>query len=364
MNRFAHFESELEKRAKVVRNYILKKTEEAGFMPEDIKEAMCHYFLSSGKMLRPGVLLFSCSAVGGDEQLAWPAAAAIEVFHTWTLVHDDIIDRDNKRRGKDTVHHKYFKKSLNNKEFGFAQEQAKHYGVCVGILVGDAQHGWSISLLTELSRESKIDPSVTLFLIRELDSFVLNTLVAGEMLDIIYSRNSFESLNESSIIDMLWRKTGALYEFAGKAGAMIGLNIPEPNHPYVKAISSFTSKCGTAFQLQDDILGIVGDEKKLGKSIGSDIREGKKTIIVYHALKNASESQRQRLRSILGSESATQTDIEEIVELLKKLGGIEKAERMAEAYIRDAQKTIDVIPESDYKNLLSTWADFLISRDF
>ena len=364
MNQREHFISELQKRASRVRNYILRRAEEAHFEPADIQAAVCQYFRSGGKMLRPGVLLFSCGAVGGDESVALPAAAAVEVFHTWTLVHDDIIDRDDKRRGQTTVHHKYYRNSLENKAYGFSEEQAQHFGTIVGILAGDTQHGWSISLLSELSENNLIDPLVTLFLIKNLDSSVLNSLLAGEMLDVLYSKNSFESLNETLITDMLWRKTGALYEFAGRAGAMVGLNTPDPTHSFVEAISNFTSKCGIAFQLQDDLLGIVGDENKLGKPVGSDIREGKKTIIVYHALKNADEAQLKVLKQVLGNDDASPKDVEYTIELLKDLGGIEKTKEMAETYIRDAQTSISIIPDSKYRRLLETWADFLINREF
>ena len=89
---------------------------------------------------------------------------------------------------------------------------------------------------------------------------------------------------------MLWKKTGVLYEFSGKAGAMVGLNTADPEHEWVDAISNFAGKCGIAFQLQDDILGIMGDEETLGKPVGSDIREGKRTTIVYHSFKNANSS--------------------------------------------------------------------------
>lgn len=209
------FEMELEKRANKVQEYILSKVDEGAFAPAEIKEAICDYFYRGGKKLRPGVLLFSCGAVGGDERYALPAAAAVEAFHTWTLVHDDIIDRDNKRRGKFTVHHKFFKKALENTDIHFELKEAKHYGLSVGILAGDVQHGWSISLLTELSTKFKVNPYVAIFLIKNLDSYVLNTLVEGEMLDILYSKQSIESLDEDLIIQMLCKKTGALYEFAG-----------------------------------------------------------------------------------------------------------------------------------------------------
>ena len=163
---------------------------------------------------------------------------------------------------------------------------------------------------------------------------------------------------------MLWKKTGVLYEFSSKVGAMLGLNLNEPDHRLVRAISSFASKCGTAFQLQDDILGIVGDESVLGKPVGSDIREGKRTVILYQAFKNASKNQRSQLMEIFGNERATEQDIEHAKELLHELGGIEYTKQLARSYVKDSLDHLREIPESEYKDLLSLWAEFMIEREF
>ncbi|MCK4962992.1 MAG: polyprenyl synthetase family protein, partial [Anaerolineales bacterium] len=205
---------------------------------------------------------------------------------------------------------------------------------------------------------------VTLTLIRMLESYVLNTLVSGEMLDILFAKQPVESFQPEQILDMLWRKTGALYEFAAKAGAMIGLNTTDAKDEKVAALSNFTSRCGTAFQLQDDILGIVGDEKQLGKPVGSDIREGKRTTVIYYAFKNASPGQKERLLSVLGNQKATEGQIKETAELLVQLEGVSETKRMAKRIIEEARTELDVLPESKYKELLLAWADFMISRDF
>ena len=145
---------------------------------------------------------------------------------------------------------------------------------------------------------------------------------------------------------------------------MIGLNIPEPDNELVKGISTFTSKCGTAFQLQDDILGIVGDERRLGKPVGSDIREGKCTTIILIAYQNADNKQKRLITDVLGDESAPPKAIAEVSRLLVDLGGIEYTRSRAHHYIESALPELDKVPPSLYRDLLANWAEFMIKRDF
>jgi geranylgeranyl diphosphate synthase type I len=356
--------AEIEKRVKLIQDYVLSEASERRFAPEDMKEAVTTYFRSGGKRLRPAVLLFACGAVGGDESKAISAAAAVEIFHTWTLVHDDIIDRDALRRGRPTVHEQFFRKSVEKGRFGADTSGARHYGISVAILAGDVQHGWGISLMTELSTRYGIDSAVTLKLIDTLDTHVLTTLVEGELLDVQQSKMPIEALSEADIEDMLWKKTGALYEFCGAAGAAIGLNTGDFSHPLVQAVSGFTSACGTAFQLQDDILGILGDEKRLGKPVGSDIREGKRTLIVRSAYRKASSAQRELMNHVLGNEQATMNEVTEITSLLVTLGGVEYTKERAKTYLQKAMPYLERIPPSSYRDLLADWAQLMTEREF
>ncbi len=356
------FFAELEKREKWVTSYLNSEEFKDWFHPLHLKEAIYSYVNRAGKRLRPAVLLLACGAAGGKEEEAIPAAAAVEMFHTWTLVHDDLIDNDQKRRGGYTVHAQ--SSMIAKQKMNYTDHQAEDYGRDVAILTGDVQQGWAVSLLCDCSLKGNVKPAVTLTLIRMLESYVLNTLVSGETLDILFARQPVESFEPEQIIDMLWRKTGALYEYAAKAGAMIGLNTTDPTEKRVVALSNFTSRCGTAFQLQDDILGIVGDEKQLGKPVGSDIREGKRTTIIYYAFRNANPSQRDKLDSVLGNPKATNQEIDEVTQILIRLGGIAETKRMAKQIIEEARTELDVLPESVYKELLLAWADFMVSREF
>jgi geranylgeranyl diphosphate synthase type I len=353
---------EVGKRRELVCEYLARKDRPDRFRPDDIYRGVHSYLDAGGKALRAAVLLLCCGAVSGDEDKAIPAAAAIEVYHAWTLVHDDIIDRDLKRRGVATVHEEIRQQAV--KKLKLKAAEAAHYGVSMAILAGDLQQGWTISLLTELAREKGVNPILVLQLILDLEVDVQCALIEGEALDVQYSKLPLESLNEDKILDMLWKKTGALYQYAGKAGAMIGLDQPNARHPHVEALSQFTSNCGIAFQLQDDILGILGDEKKLGKPVGSDIREGKRTTIVFHALKEAGRGDRAFLLRTLGNERATLGQIKRAKGLLVKLGGVDHTAELAEKYVKRAFAALEPLPDSDYKRLLLAWANFMVRREY
>jgi geranylgeranyl diphosphate synthase type I len=355
--------SAIEERVQLVQDYVLHPRYVDLFSPEDIREAVTCYFESGGKRLRPAVMLFCCGAVGGDEQKAISAAAAVEIFHTWTLVHDDIIDRDPTRRGAPTVHERFAKKPSTIARFG-KNGDSEHYGISIAVLTGDVQHGWGISLMTELTRRFGISADVTLTLINELDTRVLCTLVEGEVLDVQYSKEPIGNLTSEQIEDMLWKKTGALYEFAGASGAAIGLNTPDLKHPLVRTLEQFTSACGAAFQLQDDILGIIGDEKLLGKPVGADIREGKRTVIARESWVRADDKQKKLIDETLGNVHASHDQIEAVTKLFVDLGGIEETAKRARAHVERGLQYLDPLPQTKYRDWLADWAHLMIEREF
>jgi geranylgeranyl diphosphate synthase type I len=281
------------------------------------------------------------------------------------LVHDDLIDNDAQRRGGPTVHEAM--RALFQARHDLPANRAVEYGRDVAILTGDMQHGWSITLFVDCALQSAVDPTLILKIISHLQSYVLGNLICGEVLDVHYGMQDLADLgdvDEAKIVHMLWLKTGVLYEFAGMAGALIGKNTCDFEDPEVRAIARFASACGTAFQLQDDILGILGDEASLGKPVGSDIREGKKTVIVHESLKNASDSQRQTILATLGNRSATPEDVQAVTRLFGELGGIARTAALAARYIETAIPCLDDIPDSRYKDLLLLWARYMLDRQF
>jgi geranylgeranyl diphosphate synthase type I len=330
------------------------------FKPEALGQAVYSYISRPAKRLRPGILLFCCGAVGGREEQALYAATAVEVYHTWTLVHDDVIDNDRKRRGEPTVHEEFRIKALN---WGYSEQAATELGRNVAILTGDLQHAWSIRLLLD-SLETGVAPKVILDLTQRFESEVTTGLVEGEALDVLFAQRKITALTENEIIRMLELKTGVLYEFAGIAGASIGLGQTAAENDLIRSIGRFSRRCGIAFQLQDDVLGIIGDEKLLGKPVGSDIREGKRTIIVLHAYEQAGAAERRLLEKRLGDPAISDQDLQKIKEILIEYNGIEYTRSLAESIITDAIRELDPLPNSRYKDLLLTWARYIVDREF
>lgn len=356
------FSSELRICANHVAEFLLGDRYRDRFHPEDLREAVTLYVQSGGKRLRPAILMWSCGAVGGDPVKAVPAAAAVELFHTWTLVHDDIIDRDDRRRGVPTVH-EYFRGRAEKRYPQLSDAEKAHYGTSIAILSGDVQHGWAISMLTEMSRRGTLPADVALHLIERLDNEVINLLVEGEILDIQYCFEPIGSLDLDAIEQMLWKKTGVLYKYCAEAGGLIGLGRVAPEDPAIQALAEFSSRCGVAFQLQDDLLGAIGDPGTTGKPVGNDIREGKRTSLVHYAYANAEATEREMIERTLGNGEASERDINAVIEILQKRGGIERTRERARFHIEQAMPQLDVLPPNRYRDLLLTWAEFMISRN-
>jgi geranylgeranyl diphosphate synthase type I len=352
------FNKELLKIGKITKEYIEKNSYSKLLKPQDIKEGSLSYPKSTGKALRPAILMFSSGAVGGDVKKSIPAAVAVELYHTWTLVHDDIIDHGKLRRGNPTVHEYFYSKSKAKK---YSEEEARDYGRNIAILVGDIQHSWSVWLLTELVKK-KIKHEVVISLISQMESVVSPLLIEGETLDIQYEKKKIEDLTIAKILDMSAKKTGELYRFAARAGAMIGKNTSDSKDKLVLSISNFCFNAGVAFQLQDDILDLISKEKRFGKEIGGDIREGKRTTIVWYAFNKANVSEKKKISRVLGNKNATKKDILEIIKLIERLGGIKKTQSLALSYIEKAKKYLKDIPDTKYKKLLLSWANFMIKR--
>ena len=354
------FLSELNRCVDLMTPYLLRDSYVQRFRPADIQDAATMYVAGGGKRLRPAIMLWSCGAVGGDPDVALPAAAAVEIFHTWTLVHDDIIDRDEMRRGGESVHVRFRKRS--EEKYNLSGEDAEHYGMSVAILAGDVQHGWNVSMLTELTRDKGVPADVTLALIRELNDRTLNRLIEGELLDLQYTRLPAGEPADEAVEEMLRKKTGELYRFCAWGGAQIGLGRNSPDDPRVQALSDFALECGVAFQMQDDVLGLIGDPKVTGKPVGNDLREGKRTLVLREAWKRSDESQRSLLRDVVGNPTASEEQVTRATRLVVDLGAVQVVQERANTLIGKALPKLDVLEPSPWRDLLESWADFMIRR--
>ncbi len=355
------FAEALRARRELVYSYLDNWPGAAAFRPIEIRDALFSYIRRRGKALRPILLLLSCAAVGGDESVALPAAAAVEVFQTWTLVHDDIIDRDDTRRGKPTVHAEYRERAKDKLRLDSAS--AIHYGLTVGLLAGDLQQSWCYALLSDLT-ERGVSANLVLDLVRRMATYLTPQLLEGEMLDVQFALPSAPMPSEDDVLDMLGKKTAALLEYAAWAGARIGLGDQVNSNGYAEALGKFARLCGTAFQLQDDVLGLTADQDILGKPIGSDLREGKLTYLISRGIASSDDSQLVVLRGVLGNPLASRSDVRKATEILHGTGAINASEELANSYIDQGLKELDKLPPSVARNLLADWAIYLLARKY
>lgn len=332
--------------------------------PEELKRGTLEYFKRGGKRLRPAILMLCAGALGGEdaEREAISAACAVELFHTFTLIHDDIIDNDPTRRGGESVHvlvSNLFKNTEDDKN------KRDEYGRDIAILSGDMLHALSVKLMLDTAKCTKFSPKTVLEITSLLENECLAHVLKGEALDTragLIGNGSFNVGTFEETYEIMDKKTAMLFSFAATVGGMLGLDTDDKNDPSVKHLAQFARLCGIAFQIQDDVLGICADEKKLGKPIGSDIREGKKTLILQHAYKNASPQDKRLIETVVGNKNATGEQINAVKEVFIKTGAVENAKKIAEEYIQKALEELTSLDNSHYLNILKEWAVFMSDR--
>lgn len=251
--------------------------------PELLYKPILYSMSGGGKRIRPTLLLLACEAFGGELQDALPAAAAVEMFHNFTLLHDDIMDNAAVRRGKPSVY--------------------ASWGDNVAILSGDAMMIFSYKLLSEA-------PSEKLSRIMEIFTTTALQVCEGQQYDM-----DFESRHKVSVVEymrMIELKTSVLLAGAAAIGAVLG-NATEED---CRRIYRYALELGLAFQLQDDLLDSYGTQEELGKRIGGDILEGKKTCLMLNAMSRATEEDRDVLRTAHLNDSLSE---EEKIALVKSI---------------------------------------------
>jgi len=304
--------------------------------PEVLYEASRHLILAGGKRIRPFLTIASCEAVGGDPENAIPYAAGLEILHNFTLIHDDVMDNDSIRRGASTVH--------------------LRYGIPIAICAGDL-----LFAKTYEAFSSKAPFKVSNKQIRsciEIATRATIEICEGQVLDVSFP--NLLNVTENDYFIMIGKKTSALFRACAEIGAVIGGG----SRRQTNILGKFAFNSGISFQIVDDILGVTSDQKTLGKPVGSDLREGKKTMILIHALRHANSRQRRKLESIIGNKSASNDSFEEVSQILRDLGSISYASKKADRYIILAKKQLSKLPESASQQNLQDLVDYFTQRYF
>ena len=305
-----------------------------------------------GKLIR-GFLVALGYKLAKEENIeySYPLAHAYELFQTSVLIHDDVIDEDNLRRGKDTIHYGFYK---NNKDYN--DSLATKIGDSVATCVGD--YGF-FEANKELIKYYKNDPNFA----KVLDYYndvVLKT-IEGELIDVVLSfdgRYKYKDVNLSENIMTIYRLKTAFYTIIGPLN--LGLILGGIDGDKLKDIEQFGEKVGISFQIQDDILGIYND---MGKVIGSDIREFKQTILYSYTVENS--DYKDELLKYYGKEDITDYDIEMVREIFKKSGAYDYAYNMMNNYYNESLMILDSIEwiNQDSKNIIKGFIEFLRRRN-
>ncbi|ABU82345.1 polyprenyl synthetase family protein [Ignicoccus hospitalis] len=301
--------------------------------PKELYEAARHLPSKGGKRLRPALVLLVNKALGGEVEGALPAAAAVELLHNFTLVHDDIMDRDELRRGVPTVH--------------------VLYGESMAILAGDLLYAKAYEALLQSPQPPDLVKEMT-----EVLTWSAVTVAEGQAMDMEFEKRW--DVTEEEYLEMIEKKTGALFGASAALGALTA------NKREVKDLmKEFGLILGKAFQIKDDVLSLLGDEKVTGKPKYNDLREGKKTILVIYALRNLPRDEAERVKSVLGRETSYEA-LEEVAELIKRSGALDYAMKLAEEFEKRAYEILETVRFEDEEAMraLKELVDFAVKREY
>jgi geranylgeranyl diphosphate synthase type I len=317
-----------------VRNFTLSVLEGE---PNRLYDAACTYLASGGKKLRPFMVIKSCEMLSGLEEKALPAAAAVELIHNFSLIHDDIMDNDDIRHGISTVH--------------------KKFGLPIALIAGDILFSKAFQVLSVQGK--KVGHNDTI--IAEMNSILSTSCVyvcEGQGLDIqMASSNKIPTVEE--YLEMIQKKTASLFEVSCALGV---LSSKEPSTENVNNLSKFGRYTGIAFQLIDDLIGVTGNPELTGKAVGNDIREGKKTFPILLALENADASKREKIMKVFGSKGANHDYVEEAVDAISSLNIEEEVRKTAHDNMIRAFESLKSYDETNAKNALVSSAKFIVER--
>ncbi len=286
------------------------------------------YVLSSGgKRIRPAMLLLAAKLCNYTGNRQVPLASVVEFIHTATLLHDDVVDSANMRRGIASAN--------------------TLWGNEASVLVGDFLFSKSFSLMVA---------DGDLNVLRVL-SAATTRIAEGEVMQLICT--SDVDMTEERYIEVVLCKTAVLLSAACQAGAIIGGASPERE----AALTAFGLDLGVAFQLMDDTLDYVADEKEFGKNIGHDLEEGKVTLPLIHTLGRCKRRERELIGDIIVKEELEDSDFDQVFALVRRYGGIDYSVDRAKEYVASAKRYLEVFEDSPVRQALFNLADYVVTRE-
>lgn len=300
--------------------------------PATLYEPQRYTLSGKAKRIRPVLVLIGCGLTGNDPRKAIPAALAVELLHNFTLIHDDIMDDADSRRGRPSVHVKW--------------------DLATAILSGD-------SMFVQAYRQlHRLDPSADFRKIHHLFTEGINQVCEGQALDMEFETRSDVTADE--YLGMIAGKTGALISASLQMGAAVG----GAGEEQLNQLSLAGESLGLAFQIQDDLLDVIANPEKFGKKQGGDICEGKKTILMLTTLQRCKADERQRIMAAIAGKPLSDELVEWITLLYHQYGAIESAREMMGSYYAKAEKAVKTFDDSTYKEDLTKLIHFLKNREY
>ena len=286
-----------------------------------------HYIINSGgKRLRPALAILCARACGYQDQQHINLATIIEFIHTATLLHDDVVDNSDMRRGRETA---------NNL-----------WGNEASVLVGDFLYTRSFEMMVEMD-------SMRLM---KILSHTTNVIAEGEVLQLLNCNDA--DTTEQRYLEVIHHKTAKLFEAAGLLGAVISQSSLEIE----TAMAKYAMHLGSAFQLVDDLLDYSASSESIGKNIGDDLAEGKPTLPLIYAMQHGTEQQAQVIRTAI--EQGQRDKIDDIISIINDTGAIDYTSLAAKKEVNNAKAALSILDDSAYKDALLALADFSIERTY
>ncbi len=324
--------------------------------PVSLYEPVKYTLSLGGKRLRPRLVMLTAGLCGGDPQRALPAALAVELLHNFTLMHDDIMDRAETRRGKPSIHAKWDDSTAilaGDVTYVLAMKQLGRY---TSVDYADVRKGESNKSVVK-NAETDIEALRLHSNLTALFLDTVQTICDGQAMDMDFETR--EQVEPDEYIRMICAKTAALIRCSMEMGALIA---NADNHTRALC-AKIGEHAGLAFQIQDDLLDVVGDSSKFGKKTGGDILEGKKTWLSILALERADDTDRAILSQIFGNKNIGESEILRVIRIYHDLGVIDDAVREIASHYNDALKKLSNFEDSAYRREIKTLLDKLKVRD-
>ena len=292
-----------------------------------INEVHSYIFEKKGKRIRPALLLLSSNLLNdtGDDHIE--ICSLVEALHTASLIHDDIIDNSELRRGKKTVH--------------------ARWGANITVLLGDYLY------IKTIGRSlSSSFPEVIRIL---TDTSIL--MIEGELIE--YSMSHNLNISEEQYFDIIYKKTAALFAATCRLGGVLNGG----SDGQLADLEEYGAQFGMAFQIIDDLLDYTGDEKKMGKPVLSDLTEGRITLPLIYSLNNGNRTEQEQIKKFIREKESVPDYKQKILSILRSNGSLDKAYQKAESFSRLAQKAVGRFPKSDFRRALTEISDYILTRN-